>query len=98
MQLILGRDVDQRVIRDAAPQQKRQPRCQLQIGDSVGLARTNIFGFPFGANQKLRAGQDAAQSQLNSVLKGSFAAALLIETLYPLHVLRYDGASISSAQ
>ena len=30
---------DQLVVRDAAPQEERQPRGQLEIGDAIGLAR-----------------------------------------------------------
>ena len=39
MQRLLLRDVQQLVVRDAAPQEERQPRRQLQIVDAIGRIR-----------------------------------------------------------
>ena len=44
VQLVLAGDVDQFVIRDAAPDQEREARGQFQIGDAIRLARVQFAG------------------------------------------------------
>ena len=83
VQLILAGDVDQFVVRNAAPQEEGQARSQFEIGDPVRLAGRDVCGLTLGANQELRAGQNAPQRQLDAVLEGPFVAAFLIKALRP---------------
>ena len=86
--LFLRRQIDQFIVRDAAPQEERKPRSQFQIGDAIGFAGATFAGSRFGAHQELRARQHPAQRQLDAVFKRSFAAAFLVEAHHPLQILR----------
>ena len=49
-ELAANRRVEQFIVGDAAPQEERQPGCQLEIADSVGAAGGDFLriGFPRG--------------------------------------------------
>ncbi len=83
MELILRSNVDQRVIRDAAPEEERKTRGEFKIGDAIGLSRAQTFRLALRADQELRAREEAAQSELDTVLECPFAAAFLIEGPVP---------------
>ena len=80
VQLVLNRQVQQLVVGNAGPQEKRQARGQLRIADSIGLAGRNIGGRRLEAEDEFRVGQDAAQGDFDAGFEASgFVALLLIE-------------------
>ena len=66
VQLALRRDVQQLVVRNAAPQEERQPRRQLEIADAIDRARRNRGGIWFAAEQELRARENQPQRILDA--------------------------------
>ncbi len=90
MQFVLAGNFNEFVIGDAAPDQERQARGQLQVRNAIGLSRRYVRGLALRADQEWRTGQDAAQTQLDSISKGAFAPAFLIKALYPLPISGSD--------
>src|SRR5262249_28163600 len=88
MKLVLIREADQLVVRDAAPQEERKSRGQLRIADAVRLARLDVGRFLLAAHQELRTRQNPVQGQLDAVLECSASAALLIKAHRPFEICR----------
>src|SRR5262249_57012699 len=78
-QLAPNGGVEQFIVRDAAPEEKRQSRRQLEIADPVDAVRRYLLWIAFQAEQKLRIGEHCAQRRCNSVVKVAFGAPLSIE-------------------
>ena len=57
---------EQLVVGNAAPEEERQPRRQLEIAEAIGGARRHAGRVALDAEQELRAGEDAAQRQLDA--------------------------------
>ena len=57
--------VEQFVVRNAAPEEERQPRRELEIADAIGGVRRDAGRVLFDAEQELRAHQDGAQSAIS---------------------------------
>ena len=53
--------VEQLVVRQPAREEEREARRQIEIADAVDGARRDVVRQPFGAEQKLRAGQNGRQ-------------------------------------
>ena len=64
-QLTARRDVQQLVVREAAPEEERQPRRQLQVTDRVYRAGPRIHRVALDAEQELRIDEDALQGPLD---------------------------------
>src|ERR1700734_2011135 len=52
MQLVLNRQIQQFIVRDAAPEKKRKAGCELQIADSIRGSRGHIGGFALEAENE----------------------------------------------
>ena len=61
-ELARARDVEQLVVGDAAPQEERQPRRQLEVADAVRRLRRDAGGILLDAEQELRTHQHGAQA------------------------------------
>src|SRR5215831_12114564 len=97
MQLALGRKVQEFVVRNAAPQEERKSRSQLDIGDAVFLTRLQIGRLGFLAKDEFGISENASQGHLDAVVEiAAFVAPLLIEAHQGFEVLRSSGAAESS--
>src|SRR4030095_14742687 len=78
-QFPLSRQVQKLLIRDAAPEEKRQARCQFEIIDPINAVRRNSHWIGFRAEQEFWGGQQKTKSALDAGLKGCILSARLIE-------------------
>ena len=76
VEAVAGRQIDQRVIRNAAPEEKRQPRGEFDIADSSTVAVPRLG---LGTEHERRTCQQAPQRQLNAGFKRALLAAFFIE-------------------
>src|SRR5580765_7952273 len=93
----LRRDCDQLVVRNAAPQKKRQPRGKLEIRDAVGTARRDVGGFLLGAHQELRARQQTTKRELDAVFERPSMTAFVVEREQSLDIRGSGRTSIRAA-
>ena len=77
--LTLRRQIHQRIVRDAAPEEKRQSRRQLDIGHVLKRARLRGRAVLFDAEHKRRAGKQPAQRHLDAAVEISLGSACAIE-------------------
>ncbi len=78
-QLASNGGVEQFIVRDAAPQEERQSRCQFEIADSVDTARRYFLWVAFHAEQELRVGEHSGQRHCDSQVEIAFGAPFAIE-------------------
>ena len=86
VQLAARRHVEQLVVRDAAPEEERQPRRQLEIADAIRRVRRDAGRILLDAEQELRAHQHGGQRHLDAASKSSVRARLPIELERPVQV------------
>ena len=76
LQLALRGELDQFVVGNAAPQEERQPRRQLEIADAIALARRPVRQARFSAIDEFRIRQDALQRRFDAFIEvAAFASA-----------------------
>ena len=68
-ELLLTGEVDQLVVRNAAPEEERQTRSQLQVADAIRLTGGHVRWLLFSAHEKLRARQQPPKRQLDAVVE-----------------------------
>jgi hypothetical protein len=68
--------VEQLIVRDAAPQEKRQSRRQFEIADPVDAARRYCLRVAFHAEQELRIGEHGGERPGDSGVKSPSARPL----------------------
>ena len=78
-QLAPNGGVEQFIVRDAAPQEKRQSRRQIEIADPVDAVRRYFLRIAFHAEQELRVGEHSAQRRCDSGVEIAFGAPFAIE-------------------
>ena len=93
---LLLRDVQQLVIRDAAPQEERQTRRQLEVGDAIRRIRRDGLRLTLEAEQKLRADEDAANRQFEARLKACLSRAIAVPGQRDLKIVVGNGPSIGA--
>src|SRR4030095_603811 len=71
--------VKQLIVWEAAPQEKRQSRCQLEIADSVDSVRCNFLGIAFHAEQEVWVDEHSAQRPFDSSVEIAFGTPFAIE-------------------
>ena len=86
--------VNQLVIRDAAPQEERQPRGEIEIGDAVRLTGRDARRFLLGTHEEIGTREQTTQRQLNPFVEGSIGAPLLVEVDQRADLRLRDGAAI----
>ena len=72
MQRAFRRQVQQHVIRDAAPDEEGQPGCQVDVAQSIGRVRLHVRRLGFQSEEKLRAQQDTAEGHFDARLKAAY--------------------------
>ncbi len=78
-ELAPGREVQELIVRDAAPQEKGQARRQLEIADAICRAGPHAGWIGFDAKQKLWTHQDALDRCLNTGVEAPSGAAISVE-------------------
>src|SRR5204862_394578 len=73
--VLLGRR-QQLVVRDAAPQEERQARCEIHVADAIRRIRRGALRLAFEPEQKLRADENAAERELDAGFERRRAALL----------------------
>ena len=74
-----GCDVEQLVVGEAAPEEERHPRSELEVAEPVGGARCHAVRVALDAEQELRVDQDAFERRLDARLEATLGAAGLVE-------------------
>ena len=69
----------QRFVGNRAPEEERQPRCQLEIGHRIRVARAQRGRLGLGPEDERRAGEDAPQRQLDAGLEALVLSRLPVE-------------------
>ena len=67
----LAAALEQIVVRNAAPQEERQPRRQREIRQAVRGAGSDARRIGLDAQQELRTGEDAAQRHVDAAVEGA---------------------------
>ena len=80
LQLALARQRQQFLVRDAAPEEERQARRQLEIAEAMRAARRDVRGIALDAKHESRAREDGLQGCLDARLERPLAPALIVET------------------
>src|SRR5262249_1550631 len=77
-QISTYRSIEQFVIRNAAPQKKRQSRCQLDRADRIGMPGHGTFGVVLDPEQKIGIGKQPLECGLDAAVeRPAFSAALI---------------------
>jgi hypothetical protein len=78
-QLALQSQVEQLVIRDAAPKEERQTRSQIDVVNGIGLLRTHPGGILLYAEQELRANEKRTDRHLNAIVEAALQLPFFVE-------------------
>ncbi len=70
-----SRHFEQLLVRNAAPQEKREPRGQFQIAQHVAIAGPHIDRVPLDPEQELWVDQQPLKRELDAIVKRAIAAA-----------------------
>ena len=87
LQLSARRRAQQLVVRNAAPEKKRQARGELEIADAIGRAGREVRRLLFDAEEKLRAHQHAFDGSLNAAIESALGPARGVKREQALDVL-----------
>ena len=89
--------LQQLVVGDAAPEEERQTRGQLEVVDVERAARRLVRRLPFSAEDKGRRGQDAAERKSDPALERARAAPLAVERQQSLSFVGRQRPSVRPA-
>ena len=73
LQATVARGAHQRLVRQAAPEEEREPGRQLDVGDAIRRAGGQRRRLSFRTEDERRAGENAPQAELNAVLERAAA-------------------------
>ena len=96
-QLAVFGETKQLIVRDAAPEEERQPRGELEIADAVGRALRRLRRIALDAEQEFRIDEDPLHRGFDAVLETAFAASLFVEAHDVLDVRVGDRPAIRAA-
>ena len=82
----LSAATEQFIVGDAAPEEERETRRQLEIAEAVGAACRKLVGITFGTEDELRTGQHALKRDLDAPFEVALLTAGAEETHQPLDV------------
>ncbi len=92
------RHAQQLIVRDAAPQEERQPRRELEVADAIDRAGRNVRRIALDAERELRAGQNPLQRRLHARVECALLAAKHVEVVQPFEIARCNLAAIGTAR
>ena len=94
-QLAAGRGLDQLVVGQAAPEEERQPRRQLEVAHPVRPVRPR--GVALDPQQELGAHQQPAQGHLDALVEAAVGPALVEEAEQQVDVVAGGGPPVGAA-
>jgi len=65
------RNVQQFLVRNAAPDEERQPRCELDVADAIRRAGSDARGITLDAEQELRADEQSLDRPLDAEIEAA---------------------------
>src|SRR5262249_22074685 len=86
--------VAQVVVWDAAPEEEREARCQLEIAQAIGGAAGGSGRLAFDSKEEAGSGEDALDAALDAGVE-AFLPALLVETHERIDVLFGERPAVS---
>src|SRR5579862_216903 len=95
--LAAASQADQHLVRNAAPEPKRQARCEFEIAHAIRCARFGPRRFMLGAKQKLWIHQNALESELNSRLESFLTSPLFVESHQRLNICGTFRSAVGAA-
>ena len=95
-QLARDREVEQLVVRNAAPQEERQTRGELDVGETIRGSGSDFAGIGLDAEQKIRADQQTLERRADAVVEIS-ARRTLIEAHQRLDIVCRRGRRYAAA-
>ena len=90
-------NVEQIIVRNAAPKEERQAGGQLQVVDAICGIRRNVLGIPFDPEQELGTGDQGSKRHFDTRLEACLGPGILEKTQRHLKVRIGDRASIGTA-
>ena len=78
LQTSVARGAHQRLVGQAAPEEEREPRRQLGVGDAIRRAGGNRRRLGFRTEHERRTGKNATKAELNAVLERAAAFGLRV--------------------
>ena len=98
LELALRGDRQELIVGNAAPQEKRQARRQLEIADRIGRPGRHGRRVRFAAEQEVRAREDQPQRVLDSALERALLAAGFVEADQRLDLRVRDRPPVGAAR
>ena len=77
-------EIEQPLVGNAAPEEERQPRCQLDVAQTAGRCRRRTCigrRIVLNAQQEIRVDQDPLERELNARIEAAAVAAAALEEL-----------------
>ena len=94
-QLAANRRIEQLVVGNAAPEEERQPRRQLQVADAV-RARSDLVRVQLHAEEELGIDEHGAQGLLDAVIEAARGTPFAVEGQRSLDVLGGDRPAVGA--
>ena len=90
-------DAQKLFIRNATPEEERQPRGQFEVANSVGRRRRHVGGIALDAKKEFRTDEDRAEGRSNSRLKAAGFFGLVVELQWLGQISGHHGPPVGSA-
>src|SRR5690606_24982961 len=91
-------DVEQLVVGNAAPQEEREPRRELEVAHSVGGPRGHVGRIVLETEEELRAREQTLERDLNTALESALGASPFVEQQQALEILFRVGTAVRPAR
>ena len=95
-QLAANRGIEELVVRDAAPQEKRQAGSQLEVAYRVRAAG-DVQRIQLYAEEELRIDEDRAERSLDAAVEVARRAPFAVEGQRPFEILHGNGPAVGAA-
>ena len=94
VQLARDRHIQQLVVRDAAPQEERQARGEIQVAHAIDGTGSRAGGILFDAEEEMRAHQHGGERHLDAGVEVAIGTGLPVERERPLQIRVRDRTPI----
>src|SRR5262249_1293694 len=97
-QLLPRREIQQLIVGNAAPQEEREPRCELEIGHAIRRSGRCTFGIALDAEREERTRENAFEPALHSAIERTLLPPLLVHLENRLELRLRDWLPIGAAR
>ena len=94
VELVVDGEREQLVVGDAAPEEERQPRGELDVAQPVDLAGRDVVGGALEAEHELGGRENSAQRHLDAGLEAALLATDGVEIHQRRQLLAVDGVAV----